>query len=88
MHESVSGTKLHFAATQQFGRFRSEADIQRAAITEPDLGVRASVSAHAAPATGKILPIEPSCSGQAPCPFATASRVLLGIGVHQWAPLA
>ena len=27
----------HFAATQQFGRFRSKADIQRAALTEPDL---------------------------------------------------
>jgi hypothetical protein len=27
----------HAAATQQFSRFRSEADIQRAALTEPDL---------------------------------------------------
>ena len=27
----------HFVATQQFGRFRSKADIQRAALTEPDL---------------------------------------------------
>jgi hypothetical protein len=26
-----------FAATQQFSRFRSEADIQRAALKEPDL---------------------------------------------------
>ena len=25
--------RLHFAATQQFSRFRSEADIQRAALT-------------------------------------------------------
>ena len=42
VHEFASGTSLHFAATQQFGRFRSEADIQRAAITE-GLGVRAVV---------------------------------------------
>jgi hypothetical protein len=27
------GPLRHFAATQQFGRFRSEADIQRAALT-------------------------------------------------------
>ena len=32
---SASGTSLQFAATQQFGRFRSEADIQRAVSTEP-----------------------------------------------------
>ena len=32
-----SGPLLQFAATQQFSRFRSEADIQRAALTEPDL---------------------------------------------------
>jgi hypothetical protein len=31
------GTSRHFAVTQQFSRFRSEADIQRAALTEPDL---------------------------------------------------
>jgi hypothetical protein len=31
------GTSRHFAVTQQFGRFRSEADIQRAAFTVPDL---------------------------------------------------
>jgi hypothetical protein len=30
---SVAGPLRHFAATQQFGRFRSEADIQRAALT-------------------------------------------------------
>jgi hypothetical protein len=35
MHESGYGTSRHFAATQQFSRFRSEADIQRAALTEP-----------------------------------------------------
>src|SRR3954469_329738 len=28
------------AATQQFSRFRREADIQQAALTEPDLSVR------------------------------------------------
>jgi hypothetical protein len=33
---SAYGPLRHFAATQQFGRFRSEADIQRAALTEPD----------------------------------------------------
>jgi hypothetical protein len=37
VHKSECGTSRHFAATQQFSRFRSEADIQRAAITEPDL---------------------------------------------------
>jgi hypothetical protein len=31
------GTLRHFAAMQQFSRFLSEADIQRAAIAEPDL---------------------------------------------------
>jgi hypothetical protein len=31
------GTSRHFAAMQQFSRFLSEADIQRAAIAEPDL---------------------------------------------------
>ena len=30
---STHGPSRHFAATQQFGRFRSEADIQRAAST-------------------------------------------------------
>ena len=30
---SASGPLRHFAATQQFGRFRSESDIQRAALT-------------------------------------------------------
>jgi hypothetical protein len=34
---SLLGPSLHFAATQQFRRFRSEADIQRGAITAPDL---------------------------------------------------
>jgi hypothetical protein len=33
---SLIGPPRHFAATQQFSRFRSEADIQRAAL-EPDL---------------------------------------------------
>jgi hypothetical protein len=32
---SPCGTSRRFAATQQFSRFRSEADIQRAALTEP-----------------------------------------------------
>jgi len=31
------GTSRHFVAMQQFSRFLSEADIQRAAIAEPDL---------------------------------------------------
>jgi hypothetical protein len=31
------GPSRHFAAAQQFSRFWSEADIQRAARTEPDL---------------------------------------------------
>ena len=30
---SAPGPLRHFAATQQFGRFRMEADIQRAALT-------------------------------------------------------
>jgi hypothetical protein len=34
---TACGTSRHFDATQQFSRFRSEADIQRAAIPEPDL---------------------------------------------------
>jgi len=34
---STHGTSRHFAATQQFGRFRSEADIQRPAFTVPNL---------------------------------------------------
>jgi len=38
-----AGTSRHFAATQQFGRFRMEADIHRAVLTEPDLSVRALV---------------------------------------------
>jgi hypothetical protein len=33
----ANGTSRHFAATQQFGRFRSEADIQRAEFTVPNL---------------------------------------------------
>ena len=37
VHESGCGTSRHFMATQQFSRFRSEADIQRAVLTEPDL---------------------------------------------------
>jgi len=37
VHESANGTSLQFAAMQQFGCFRSEADIQRAALTEPNL---------------------------------------------------
>jgi hypothetical protein len=32
-------------ATQRFGSFRSEADIQRVALTKPDLRVRAPVDA-------------------------------------------
>jgi hypothetical protein len=36
-HESDHGTSRHFAATQQFSRFQSEGDIQRAALAEPDL---------------------------------------------------
>jgi hypothetical protein len=35
--EFLPGPLRRFAATQQFSRFRSEADIQRAALTEPDL---------------------------------------------------
>jgi hypothetical protein len=31
------GPSRYFVATQQFSRFLSEADIQRAALTEPDL---------------------------------------------------
>jgi hypothetical protein len=31
------GTSRHFAATQQFGRYWSEADIQRAAPVKPNL---------------------------------------------------
>jgi hypothetical protein len=31
------GTSRHFVAMQRFSRFLSEADIQRAAIAEPDL---------------------------------------------------
>jgi hypothetical protein len=31
------GTSRQFAAAQQFGRFRSKADIDRAALTETDL---------------------------------------------------
>jgi hypothetical protein len=34
---SANGPLRHFAALQQLGRFRSEADIQRAALTAPDL---------------------------------------------------
>ena len=37
LHESGIGTSRQFAATQNFGRFRNEADIDRAALTEPDL---------------------------------------------------
>jgi hypothetical protein len=33
---SPSGPSRHFAATQQFSRFHSEADIQQAALTELD----------------------------------------------------
>jgi hypothetical protein len=33
-----NGTSRHFVATQQFCRFRSEADIQRAAIAESARG--------------------------------------------------
>jgi hypothetical protein len=33
---SLLGPLRHFVATQQFGRFRMEADIQRAALAEPD----------------------------------------------------
>jgi hypothetical protein len=38
---SVHGTKRRFAAAQYSGRFWGEADIQRAALTEPDLLGRA-----------------------------------------------
>jgi hypothetical protein len=34
---STHGTSRHCAATQQFSRFRSKADIQRAAFTVSDL---------------------------------------------------
>jgi len=34
---SEVGTSRHFVAMQRFSRFLSEADIQRAAIAEPDL---------------------------------------------------
>jgi hypothetical protein len=34
---SAIGTSHHFAATQPFSRYWSEADIQRAALAEPDL---------------------------------------------------
>jgi hypothetical protein len=34
---SLFGTKRRFAAAQYSGRFWGEADIQRAALTEPDL---------------------------------------------------
>jgi hypothetical protein len=33
----ANGPSRHFAATQQFSRFRREADIQRAGLTELDL---------------------------------------------------
>jgi hypothetical protein len=33
---STHGTSRQFAAAQQFSRFRSEADIQRTALIEPD----------------------------------------------------
>jgi len=38
-HRKMSGcgASRHFAATQQFSRFRREADIQQAALTELDL---------------------------------------------------
>ena len=82
---SVVGTSRHFAATQQFGRFRSEADIQRAALTEPDFGVRASVSAHAAPAIGNNQPLCSQPLGQAPCPFA---HRIARAARHRRAPIA
>jgi hypothetical protein len=34
---SIHGPSRRFAAAQQFSSFRSEADIQRAALTEQDL---------------------------------------------------
>jgi hypothetical protein len=34
---TACGTSRRFVATQQFGRFRSEADIKQAALTEPNL---------------------------------------------------
>jgi hypothetical protein len=43
---SPVGPSRHFAGTQQFGRFGSEADIPRAAIAEPDLRVRALKSSN------------------------------------------
>ena len=33
---STHGTSRHFVAMRQFSRFRTEADIQRAAIAKPD----------------------------------------------------
>ena len=41
VHKSVYGPSRRFAAVQQFGSFPSEAEIQRAALTEPELCVRA-----------------------------------------------
>src|SRR5438874_1326614 len=35
VHMSLPGTSRHFAAPQRFGRFRSKAVIERAALTEP-----------------------------------------------------
>ena len=37
VHMSPPGPSCHFAVTQQCSRFRSEADIQRATLTAPDL---------------------------------------------------
>jgi hypothetical protein len=56
-HVDVPGPSRHFAATQQFRRFRSEADIQRAALTElrPETAAQscreATVCATCAPAS-------------------------------------
>jgi hypothetical protein len=36
VHESGSGPSRHFGATEQFSRFWSEADIQQAALIEPE----------------------------------------------------
>jgi len=41
---SVIGPSRRFAAAQQFSSFRSEADIQRVALTEPDFRCRAAGS--------------------------------------------
>jgi hypothetical protein len=51
MRMSPFGTSRHFVATQQFGRFRSEADIDGAALTESGFmnhALRASIASSVA----------------------------------------